>query len=233
MRILDLGCGTGAASESFLRAISEVERAGLSGACVDPDPAMLEIARSKLSAFPGVALEFVPGSAERIPRDDASSDVVLVGSAFHWFQTTRAVEEITRVSAPGARALLFEYQFPKAIDRPELNEWIRREFNENWRAPNQVPRGSLKEISRPWRTHPAWRERPAPRVEMALPLSGFGFYGHLLSQSRYLHFEAGLSPENRLRYRENLLRRIMASYGTDLELRFDFYFQAFELERRP
>ena len=50
-------------------------------------------------AVPGV--EVLAGSAEELPLPDASADAVVAASAFHWFDTERALPEIHRVLRPG------------------------------------------------------------------------------------------------------------------------------------
>jgi SAM-dependent methyltransferase len=51
--------------------------------------------------------EAVPGTAEEIPLDDASVDVVTVAQAFHWFDHERALPELHRVLKPGGWLALF------------------------------------------------------------------------------------------------------------------------------
>ena len=48
---------------------------------------------------PGV--EVLDGRAEDIPLDSGSIDAVICAQAFHWFDVTKAVEEIHRVLKPG------------------------------------------------------------------------------------------------------------------------------------
>lgn len=88
--LLDLGAGTGKLTASLLR------RPGVTVTAVEPDPEMLAVLRTEL---PRVSA--VPGTAEDIPLGDDSVDAVLVGQAFHWFDTRRALTEIGRVLRPG------------------------------------------------------------------------------------------------------------------------------------
>jgi SAM-dependent methyltransferase len=58
------------------------------------------------------------GSAEKIPLDDGSVDVVLVAQAWHWVDPGRAVPEVARVLADGGElGLLWN-------DRDEREEWV-------------------------------------------------------------------------------------------------------------
>src|SRR3954454_16124931 len=43
----------------------------------------------------------LPGTAEDIPLPDASVDAIVVGQAFHWFDSSRALPEMARVLRPG------------------------------------------------------------------------------------------------------------------------------------
>jgi SAM-dependent methyltransferase len=93
--VLDLAAGTGRLSEGLVRL-------GCSVTAVEPDPAMLTELRRRL---PGVTT--MAGTAESIPAADESFDAVVVGHAFHWFNTTSALTEITRVLRPGGVLGLF------------------------------------------------------------------------------------------------------------------------------
>lgn len=88
--VLDLGAGTGKLTDALLA------RAGTSVTAVDPDEAMLTRLRTRL---PGVDSRL--GTAEAIPLPDGSVDAVVVGTAWHWFDRSRAVPEVLRVLRPG------------------------------------------------------------------------------------------------------------------------------------
>ena len=219
---LDLACGAGQSTRSFLEL-------GLSrrGFAIDPDPAMLAAARADL-AEEFAEISFRGGSAEAIPIDSASVDLVLVGSAIHWFDLPRAEAEIRRVLRPAGILLVFEYQFPKCLDLPELAEVVRRRFNLEWKAPIQKPRGSLADLLTPFRVG-GWTDLGEERPDWTPTLSGDAFLGHLFSQSRYLHAEAGDSDPGA--YRESVAVSLRPFFSEG-PLRFDLKPRAILL-RRP
>jgi len=63
---------------------------------VEPDAQMVAELRRRQPDVPAAV-----GRAEAIPLPDDSVDAVLVGTAFHWFDTDRALPEIARVLRPG------------------------------------------------------------------------------------------------------------------------------------
>lgn len=87
--ILDIGCGTGLASEPFAKN-------GFPVTGVDASPAMLAKAKELLPDA-----EFVQGSAEALPFPDERFEVVISAQSFHWFDRARALAEAHRVLRPG------------------------------------------------------------------------------------------------------------------------------------
>jgi ubiquinone/menaquinone biosynthesis C-methylase UbiE len=87
--VVDLGAGTGKLTRALVPTGAHV-------AAVEPLPEM----RSQLeAAVPGA--DVLAGSAEALPLPDDSVDAVVAASAFHWFETERALAEIHRVLVPG------------------------------------------------------------------------------------------------------------------------------------
>lgn len=86
--MLDLGAGTGKLTAAL--------RGRGTMIAVEPDPAMLGELRRR---FPDVDAR--EGSAESIPLPAGAVDAVLVGQAWHWFDTERALPELARVLRPG------------------------------------------------------------------------------------------------------------------------------------
>ncbi|MBB5787585.1 methyltransferase domain-containing protein [Jiangella mangrovi] len=91
VRVLDLGAGTGKLTRSLVAAGHDV-------VAVDPSEPMLAQLRTVLPA-----VDARLGSAELLPLEDASVDVVTAGQAYHWFDPAVALPEIARVLRPGGR----------------------------------------------------------------------------------------------------------------------------------
>lgn len=93
-QVLDLAAGTGKLTRLLLPTGADV-------VAVEPVPAMRD---QFTSGLPSV--EVLDGTAEAVPLDDASVDVVTVAQAFHWFDPVKALAEIRRVLRPGGHLFL-------------------------------------------------------------------------------------------------------------------------------
>lgn len=133
-RVLDLGAGTGKLTEVLLGL-------GLDVVAVEPSEQM----RDRL---PGRA-QVLAGSAEQVPLPDATVDAVVVGQAFHWFDTAVALPEIARVLRPGGTlGVLWN-------NRDEGQPWVRQVWElfsaEPERDASAVPFAATGELSDPVR----------------------------------------------------------------------------------
>ena len=88
-RVLDLAAGTGKLTRQLVATGAEV-------VAVEP---LAEMRAELERAVPRA--RSLAGSAEAIPLDDASVEVVTVAQAFHWFEPVVALAEIARVLRPG------------------------------------------------------------------------------------------------------------------------------------
>ena len=227
-QIADIGCGTGHSAYSLLKTGIDAQITG-----IDPDPAMLAAAKSLFLGSPfEKQTHWKTGTAEDLPLARASLDGLLVGSAFHWMNAQRASFEFHRVLKPQGLLRLFEYQFPKALSHPELNEWIRQQFNEKWRAPGQVPRGSFKQVTQIFRESSHWLLRGERRPEMILSLSEKQLTGLILSQSRVYHYERSLPEGQRVAFRMTLSQEIARAMSSHASLDFDFKLHWVEFQKR-
>lgn len=106
--VLELGAGTGKLTRQLVDA-------GHAVFATDPDEAMLEVLRERV---PEVSAKVA--TAEDIPANDRSVDVVVVAQAFHWFDHEVALPEIARILKPrGHLALVWN-------SRDERIPWVRR-----------------------------------------------------------------------------------------------------------
>ncbi len=86
-RVVELGAGTGIFSAQLLEA-------GVKVVAIEPVEAM----RHSFSELVGI--EVLEGTAQSIPLDDDSTDVVIAVQPFHWFDAPAGLDEIARVLRP-------------------------------------------------------------------------------------------------------------------------------------
>lgn len=97
-RVLDVACGTGIVTRLA------AERVGRTGsvAGLDPNPAMLAVAREAVPA--GLPIDWHHAPAEKIPLEDERFDAVLCGMGLQFFSDRDAgLREMHRVLEPGGR----------------------------------------------------------------------------------------------------------------------------------
>ena len=87
--ILDIGCGTGLASEPLAKAGAKITG-------VDASDEMLEYARARMPAQ-----TWRTGDATKLEFADGSFDGAICAQAFHWFDRASAMREMIRVVKPG------------------------------------------------------------------------------------------------------------------------------------
>ena len=106
--VLELAAGTGKLTRTLVDQ-------GHAVFATEPDESMLEVLRERV---PEVSAKVA--TAEDIPANDRSVDVVVVAQAFHWFDPVKALPEIARVLKPGGHlALVWN-------SRDERIPWVRR-----------------------------------------------------------------------------------------------------------
>ncbi|MFP4625738.1 MAG: methyltransferase domain-containing protein [Natronomonas sp.] len=105
-RVLDVGCGTGFATEGLLEHAEEVY-------ALDQSIHQLEKAYAKFGTTGSV--RFHRGDAERLPFVDDTFDVYWSsGSIEYWPNPVDALEEARRVTKPGGRVLVVGPDAPKS-----------------------------------------------------------------------------------------------------------------------
>jgi SAM-dependent methyltransferase len=148
-KILDIGCGTGIASQPFLAN-------GFPVTGIDASESMLAEAQARNSHA-----NYVQGSAESLPFQDEQFDVAISAQAFHWFDRRAALEEAFRVLRRGGMIAIWWKYFMSQDPVKQLRDAVLREMGAQ--SPANGLAGGFKEFyaSRfaaqtlrvlPWRT---------------------------------------------------------------------------------
>jgi ubiquinone/menaquinone biosynthesis C-methylase UbiE len=126
-RILDLGCGTGWASRRMARVATNGEIIGL-----DVGDEMLKRAEETSSEFKNI--RYVWGSAEKIPANDGYfSKVLSVESFYYYADQGKALDELSRVMAAGAKLFIL------------INLYKDNHYSLRWVSELKVPVKALSE----------------------------------------------------------------------------------------
>ncbi|WP_436772708.1 methyltransferase domain-containing protein [Yinghuangia sp. YIM S09857] len=114
--VADIGCGAG-------RAVAELRERGVRAIGVDPDPTMLDAARTR---FPDG--DYRDGNAYTLPFRDGELTGYRADKVFHVLDDpARALAEATRVLAPGGRIVLVGQDWDTVVvdsDDPDLTRAI-------------------------------------------------------------------------------------------------------------
>lgn len=106
LRILDVGCGTGALLEKVRHAFPDAVLHG-----IDISPNMLAVARSK--NLRDVVLD--EGDAENLPYANRSFDIITCCSSFHHYPNPqKALAEFQRVARPAGTLIICDMDLPDA-----------------------------------------------------------------------------------------------------------------------
>lgn len=120
-RALDVATGTG--NTAFALAEAGADVVGL-----DVSPGMLAQAEAR-----GDAARFVQGSAESLPFEDASFDLVTARHAPHHFRdVARFLEEARRVLKPGGRFVMADGVSPTAESKGWFDRWQTLRDPSHW-----------------------------------------------------------------------------------------------------
>ena len=122
-RVLDIGVGPG-----FLAAeMAAVVGAGGRVCGIDVSDSMLAIAATRSGGQDAAALEIGRGSAEEIPYDDGSFDVVVTTQVLEYVpDVPRALASIHRVLRPGGRVLVLDTDWDSLVWHAPDEKQMRR-----------------------------------------------------------------------------------------------------------
>ena len=166
-QIVDMGSGTGIFAKLLLEA-------GYGVTAVEPNAAMRQLAEASLGAYAG--FRSVAGTGEATSLPSASTDLITVAQAFHWFDPLAARKEFERLlRAHGAVLLVWNIL---QADSPFLMEYtaLKAKYAHNVQHAHRANLARIEEIF-----------LPKPVVMGALlhtqQLNATGLKGQLLSSS--------------------------------------------------
>ena len=108
LHVLDAGCGTGSYAAALRPHVGAID-------AVDLNPAMLEVARTKLDRASGCPVALHEAGIEALPFEDARFDAAMVNQVLHHLPDStrdgrpllrRVLDEIARVLRPGGAAIV-------------------------------------------------------------------------------------------------------------------------------
>lgn len=181
-RAVDVGSGTGISTLAMAPLADEVIG-------VEPSPAMLNLAR------PAPNVTYRLGSAEDLPLEDRTCDLIGVGSAIHWFDQVGFVAETERVAAPDAWLVVHDHWFTaRLVGDDQFETWFRGSYLERFPSPSRDRSWRPPDDLGPWR-HVAWEQ-----YEHRVDLDAAGLASYLLTQSNLQTvIERGERSEQELR----------------------------------
>jgi ubiquinone/menaquinone biosynthesis C-methylase UbiE len=126
---LDVACGTGMGAKALLAIADRVTGCDLS-------TEMLEYAKRDVPTA-----QFVHSSAEELPFDDSSLELVTTFLAFHWFDQARFLREVKRVLEPRGWLVICNHWFQgNLVGHPEFDAF-RQAFYERFPTPKRSTSG--------------------------------------------------------------------------------------------
>ncbi|NBC38147.1 methyltransferase domain-containing protein [Novosphingobium sp. FSY-8] len=150
LKILELGCGTGASIVPVARAFPDAETYG-----IDVGSSVLRYAHARASHL-GVPVHFVQGDAEHAPFEDESFDLVFSAALFHETSETaipQILAESYRLLKPGG--VVVHLEVPARYD--QLNLWAQ----------------IRAQVERDYNNEPAWQVATSADYDALMRSAGF------------------------------------------------------------
>ena len=179
-RVLDLGTGTGTLARGF--ALRGCNVTGL-----DPSIPLVEEAQ-RLDHEAGVTIKYVTATAEQTGLPAAGFEVVTAGQCWHWFDRSKAAQEVRRVLVSQGWLVIAHFDWiPLPDNVVEATEKLIEQHNPEWKMSggrgmysrwlSDVAIAGFQEIETfsfdrfvPY-THEAWRGRIRASAGVAASLS--------------------------------------------------------------
>lgn len=195
-QILEIGIGTGQATEPFLAA-------GYHITALEPSANLADFARKKYSGAPNVSL--VQGRFEEIIPNDRF-DLIYAATSFHWIRSDSRMQLLQSHLKPGGAVALF-WNHPRPLDPVHA-------------AVQKVYREYLPDD--PAQTTPPWTESDATVIAEEMEASGFkDVQTWIFHQERHLTTEQYLgllhTYSNHLNQPDNVRLPLMKGIGSVID----------------
>jgi SAM-dependent methyltransferase len=201
-RWLDVGCGTGALSDTILSIAHPIAVKG-----IDPSSGFLSVARKNI---PDSRFEFAVGSAQSIPEPSSSYDAAVSGLVLNFVpQPLDAVREMTRVVRPGGTVAVYVWDYAEKMelmrtfwDAATALDPAATELDEGKRRFPICNPDSLSDLF----TSAGLRDVETCVIQVPTPFRNFNDYWlpFLAGQGPAGGYVASLSPERRAALRDRL-----------------------------
>ncbi|KYC35115.1 methyltransferase [Scytonema hofmannii PCC 7110] len=124
-KVVDIGTGTGTLARSFAMR-------GCHVIGIDPSTSLLEQAK-QLDLANNINVDYRLATAENTGLEESSADVVTAGQCWHWFDRSRAIQEVIRIlKANGCIAIAHFDWIPLKGNVVEATENLIQAYNSDW-----------------------------------------------------------------------------------------------------
>lgn len=122
-RSLDIGCGTGQSTVALEQISSRI---------VGTDISWDMLTQTQHSN----RYSYVMAHAEQLPFVHATFDLITVGLAFHWFDRSPFLAEVSRVLTPGGWLALYNNVFTAVMrENPSFEQWVHDSYGARYPTP--------------------------------------------------------------------------------------------------
>ncbi|MCW3464684.1 class I SAM-dependent methyltransferase [Chitinophaga nivalis] len=133
--VADIGAGTGMAALPFLDNGNTVF-------AVEPNAAMQEAGTVAMQRYPNY--KQITGTAERTSLPDASIDLIIAGTAFHWFDQQATKTEFRRIARKGAYTVLMWNVRRSELPFEKAYEQLLHQYGNNYKGMQHRNVGTLE-----------------------------------------------------------------------------------------
>lgn len=131
-RILEVGCGSGQATESLLRYGAEFT-------CLDISPSLLSIAEKKFGGRADIDIRFRQSSFEEFDGEGKPFDLVIAASSWHWIDPEIGYRKAASLLAPTGSLAVIATLHPKPFTGFfERVQEVYRDVVPEWGNPNST-----------------------------------------------------------------------------------------------